>query len=838
MMTSSYPTDSRSVDETPIRRLYWIGAGAAFFISLALYVRTMQGGASFWDSGEFIAAAWRLGIPHSPGTPLYVLVGRVFALLPIPGLGVAQQVNFLSAFCGAAGILFAYMLTVRFLDFTLGHSDSTSAAIVKVAGALTGALFLAFSDTYWTNSTEAEVYAMSNALMGFMMWLALKWGERPRSEKATYLVYLLFYLLALSVGFHLGTILVFSGIFFFILMTPERTFSTFEFLLACAGMAIFVADVTLYRNGQLTMVLLVLYALVLLWMQSRKSSFALVTTLLFILGLSVHLYLLIRSAHNPNLDEGNPETWRALYAVLRREQYPPTHLFPRKADWGFQLGHFNGYFQTQFELARVYVGRLNLGSLLPIGLGVWGMVDQYVRHRKTFIMLFITLLVMSFGLIAFLNFSDSEVRERDYFYSPAFYFFAIFIGIGAASLLSEVRTLVERGARRLSPVVVALCVVFVSLPFVTAAHHFFSHDRSRNTVCPRYARNMLVGLEKNAIIFTNGDNDTFPLWYIQDVEGYRTDVRVVNLSLLNTPWYIRQLRDNEPRVPISWTDQQIDQLRPVPSKDGWLLIRDLGVREILKSNFSLPEAERRPVYFAVTIPPSTYAPYRRYLEMEGLAYKVVQRQGDNLINVTRLEANVTRNYDYTGILTPDWKRDRSIALPPYTEHLIQNYAAAFIQLAYIAHQDSAYDKAVRYLEAASEISPHMQPPRQMLGVFYMDAGDTARAVEYYKSRLEADPSDLALVYRLAGVYERSGDFDEAANLIDGVLANYRAQRSVPGLRDLVMTGYLMAARGGQFTRARRYLSDWLADHPSDAEAKRLIAELDRTVPAGSTSNGE
>ena len=167
-MTTTPPDVSAPRDHEAGQRLFWAGALVAFVLPLVVYARTMQGSASFWDSGEFIAAAWRLGIPHSPGTPLYVLVGRVFTLLPLPLLTVAQKVNLLSAFCGAAGILFAYMLVVRFLDFTMGRATDRLDAMVRVAGALTGVLFLAFSDTYWTNATEAEVYAMSNALMGFL----------------------------------------------------------------------------------------------------------------------------------------------------------------------------------------------------------------------------------------------------------------------------------------------------------------------------------------------------------------------------------------------------------------------------------------------------------------------------------------------------------------------------------------------------------------------------------------------------------------------------------------------------------------------------------------------
>ncbi len=425
-------TASVQLDTQPVgQRLFYAGAAIAFLVSLIVYSMTMGRSAAFWDAGEFIASSYILGIPHSPGTPLYVLLGRVFTLLPLP-LTVAGKVNFISVFTGAFGVLFAYLLAVRFLDAILGKSSTTVDTLIKVAGALTGALFLAFSNTYWGNAIEAEVYALSLFFMGFMTWLGLKWSENPTGIKSTSFIFLLFYLLALSIGFHLGTVLVFSGLFFLIMMTKEKTFSNIEFLIACAAIGIFLADATIYRNGAFTLVVLAIFAVILAWFTVvKKSPFALVCTLLFVLGISVHLYLLMRSGHNPSIDEGNPETWRALYAALRREQYPPTNMLIRKASFAFQLQHFNGYLQEQFQMASAFIGQLNMGSLIPLGLGIWGMVDHYTKDKKTFVMLFVTLMVTSFGLIAFLNFSDSEVRERDYFYSPAFYYFAIFIGIGA-----------------------------------------------------------------------------------------------------------------------------------------------------------------------------------------------------------------------------------------------------------------------------------------------------------------------------------------------------------------------------------------------------------------------
>jgi tetratricopeptide (TPR) repeat protein len=804
-------------DYTGGKRFFKLGAALSLLVSFAVYIRTMAGSSSFWDSGEFIAASYTLGVPHSPGTPLYVLVGRVFTLLPIP-VPIAVRVNLISALCGALGALFIYLLVVRFLDAVLGRSKSDVENAIKVIGGLVGAFFITFSNTYWTNATEAEVYAMSCFLMGFMTWIGLKWEEKAELPRGDLLIYLLFYLLALSVGFHLGTMLAFSGVFFYILMTREKRFSNLEFLVACFGVGIFMADATLYRSGSFTMFLVVVFVLLVLWLYTTKSSFALSCTLLFILGLSVHLYLLIRSGHNPAIDEGDPETWKALYAVLRREQYPPMNVFVRKASFLFQLQHFNGYFQEQFEMFRLYIGRLNLGSAIPIGLGLWGMVDHYTRHKKTFVMLFTTFLVTSLGLIIFLNFSDHEVRERDYFYSPAFYYFAIFIGIGAASIMNEVKKLYGKMGGTAHALTYALGGLLLFFPLVTGHHYFFKHDRSKNFVCREYAKNMLGPLEKDAIIFTNGDNDTFPLWYIQEVEHFRKDVRVVNLSLLNTPWYIKQLRDNEPKLPITWSDEKVDRLQPIPSEKGWILIRDLAIAHIVREN-----KWRRPIYFAVTIPPESFAPYRDYLQMEGLVFKMVPKKGTNMIAEEKLEDNVYRKFSYKSILTEDWKRDDSLYLAPYIRHLIQNYAAAFCQVAYVKRKHQKTDEAIKALEIAEQIAPDIDPVVLFLGWYYFEQGDTAKAIAQYDKEIKRHPERPELLYRLAGIYERTGDLPKALSLLDRVV------RENPLDRDAVLSAFGIAAKLGMTSRAKSYLENWLKSHPNDKEIRSALEQMSKPV---------
>lgn len=797
------------------KKYFYAGAILAFLLSLALYIRTMAVSASFWDSGEFIASAYILGIPHSPGTPLYVLVGRVFTLLPVP-LSVAQKVNLLSSLCGALGVFFVYILIVKFLDYISGKSTTGEQSMIKVAGGLVGALFLASSDTFWTNAIEAEVYAMSCFLMGFMTWLGLKWSENPSSHKSTLLIFLLFYLLAMSVGFHLGTILAFSGIFFFVWLTANKPFSNIEFLIACIGVGIFVADATLYREGQATLVMLVIYLGFVAWLFRTRSPFAAVCSGLFFLGLSVHLFMLIRSGHNPAIDEGSPDTWRALYFALRREQYPPMNVFTRKASYLFQFQHFGNYFQSQFQMASLYIGKLNLGSILPIGLGIWGMIDHFSKHKKSFIMLFVTFLITSIGLILFLNFSDEEVRDRDYFYSPAFLYFAVFIGIGAAGILNEVKNALKNRGTSIAPILFVAGAILVSLPFFSAKHQFFAHDRSNNYTCRDYAINMLKPLEENSIIFTNGDNDTFPLWYIQEVESYRKDVRVVNLSLLNTPWYIKQLRDNEPTVPIGWTDAKIDQLQPIPTKEGWMLVRDIAVQHILREN-----RWKKPIYFAVTIPPETYAPYRDYLEMQGLAYLLIQKKEKNMINEQVLEDNVYNQFSYRSILTGDWKKDESVYLPKHTRHLIQNYAAAFVQLGYVQQHDP--QKSLRAFKIAKEISPHMEPVIQLLGRVYLQAGDTLKALQHYEEMVQKYPEKLVLLYHLAETYERAGQYDKAILTLDKLI------EKDPADRDAVLSAFGLSVRANALQRARNYLVRWLSTHPNDEEVRKRLNEFDNAL---------
>jgi hypothetical protein len=209
---------------------------------------------------------------------------------------------------------------------------------------------------------------------------------------------------------------------------------------------------------------------------------------------------------------------------------------------------------------------------LPLILGLIGLFFQATRTKNDFAVVSLFFFFTGIAIILFLNQYTNEPRERDYGFAGSFYAFAIWIGLGVVSIYEMVKKLISGVAA--PALVTAICLLAV--PGIMAKEGWNDHDRSHRYTARDYAINYLESCKKNAILFTNGDNDTFPLWYVQEVEGIRTDVRVVNLSLLNTDWYIDQIKrkayDSDP-VPLSLTQDKYRQ-----GKRDQVLIFDSGIK--------------------------------------------------------------------------------------------------------------------------------------------------------------------------------------------------------------------------------------------------------------------
>lgn len=350
----------------------------------------------------------------------------------------------------------------------------------------------------------------------------------------------------------------------------------------------------------------------------RLTNIILICYTMILIGFSSYSVVMIRSIADPPIDENDPETAEAFISYLKREQYGSTPIlkgssfddntgqinrdgekfFPRRhspdpnhldyysrydSDWDFfwdyQVNHmyiryFNWNFigreadiqdagwQSGFKEAP-YPDNFasNAYFYIPFLLGLFGMIFHFSSDWQRALAILSLFLVTGLAIIVFLNQSPYQPRERDYAYVGSFFAFSIWIGLGVTGLVELLKNYFDEN-RILGYATVLLCLI--ASPVWMGSQNWNDHDRSNRYVAPDYARNLLNSVAPNAILFTNGDNDTFPLWYAQEVEGVRTDVRIVCLSLLNTDWYIKQLRDQwsheSAPLPISLNDEEVKRV--------------------------------------------------------------------------------------------------------------------------------------------------------------------------------------------------------------------------------------------------------------------------------------
>jgi tetratricopeptide (TPR) repeat protein len=771
----------------PVATWGYRAVGAAVFLTtLAVYTITLTPSCPFWDSGEFIATSQVLGIPHPPGTPLYVLIGRLFAMVPVAT--VAVRVNWLSALASALAVLFTFLLTVRLLRYTQGGERTGADEVIAWTGGACAAFFVAFSNTFWESAIEAEVYALSSWMQVFILYLGVKWWEGLERGEGDNRLLVAWYLCFLCVSIHLGTFLVMPSLVLLVLMVNWRSL-----------------------------------------LSPRNLAWAVV---LAGVGLSVHFYLYLRAHANPPINEGDPETWQALKSLLMRDQYGSRPMLPRSTTWAFQFGMFFRYFFEQYVL-HAKLG--TLGGTLPVAIGLFGAVLHGLRHRKTFAYLGLTVFLTTIGLLVYLNFTDHEVRERDYFYSSGFHFYAIWIGMGLAFLLEWLR---ERWAllRRREALGLA-CLAAVGVSLLPMVHHWYTHDRRGYYVASDYAHNMLAPLAKDSFIFTNGDNDTFPLWYIQQVENFRKDVRVINLSLLNTDWYIRQLRDEAPRVPMVISDAETRLARdygylPNPKTGEPELVNHRMVHNILEANQG-----RRVPYFAVTVPDHHGLDPR--MVFEGLVLRIepegyqgapgVVPSGRSWMDSARVRQNIYETFRYRNL----FDADGNFLARPYKDdnsrRLTQNYASAHMQLAYAYRREGRHPQAVAEVERVLRMFPEFPQVEGVLGVFYLDAGDTARALAYFRDRERTRPtSDLLYYYGVTLNY---------AGQVDSAVAKFlRAGELDPQEVQAYKAAYMLLMERGRRREADGVLEIMIRKHPDDPEIRAYLGLAD-TAGRGSWAGG-
>jgi tetratricopeptide (TPR) repeat protein len=840
-------------------RVDFLLAIASGLVALVVYLATLNGTVPFWDAGEFIAASYVLGIPHPPGTPLYVLLGRVFCTIPFP-VSIAERVNLLSAIPAAVAVGLTYLVTTRLITL-LGGSFARGGGEGKTAGhparlgrfgGLVAAFVTAFSDTFWMNAVEAEVYALSSMVMIGSVYLMLLWRERHHgspnvARSANNLVVVVFYGLALSVAFHMGTFIVFLPLVLYFLSEHTTRLDSPRFVASSVVLVVLFFFMG-FGPEQLGMSALLVTCLVFLnWPLVRgvfakeigpRENLFVWLVLLFLLGLSVHAYLPIRANLHPSINEADPSTWKNFWLMLTRDQYKPGPPWELRATWEARLGEqFWRYFRPQYNAGwDLRLGTVSLDFwAFPFVLGLLGAVAQAARSVRAFLLMAFLVLVCSLGLIWHLNFRAEEVRDRDYFFVGLYQFFAVWIGIGAAWLVRFLHDAVP--GRAAAPAAALGAGILMLLPIGQIRAGYWKHDRTNDTIARNFAYNMLMPLERDAILFTNGDNDTFPLWYLQEVEGVRKDVRVANLSLLNTDWYVRQLRDEAPTAPISWSDEIIGSLGAVWDERLQRVIemKDQAVVEILRANHW-----RRPIYIAVTVPDLMGLDERKQLVNEGIVWRITPEPVGVDADEEKLVRNLGEVYRWGGLLDASGRLDSTLYRDENAVRLAQNYGAAYVRLAQIyeerareatraGRRDEALSetrRAILALERGGVFRVGFSLADVVLGSMYVTVGEYGRADSLFTAligRAERDASATAYVPEL---HLRRGDVRFDSRDYGGALSDYgEFSKAFPG----EWIGWEARARtlaaSGRREEALSLLDQWLRGHPGHPlglEMRKLV----------------
>ena len=727
-----------------------------FLITCFVYIRTVAPTVTFWDTGEFIAASYILGVPHPPGAPFHTLLGRIFTLFANPD-NVAFSVNLISVLSGAATALLLYLCSVRLLTRWLNPGRMADRIAILTGGAV-AALSAAFSTSFWANATEAEVYALSMLFTVLAFYLALRWDGAPEDRYRDRLLIFIVYLFFLGAGVHLQCLLTVPGILILVFSDLLKDRSTSVQAAVVIGLTIF-PFLCILSPALVTvaLVLAVLAGLLILRPAWRHPAFWLCALGMIALGYSTYVMLYIRSGLDPYIDMNNPETYENFKAFLTRQQYGVHSIFPRRGEfWTYQLNIHIKYFLQQFPFydqglvgrffsetlpsltERFPIGEMLSGtfrravatmgdnretiaySVVPILLGIGGAVSHFRRDWKRFASIFAMFLLMGLGLVLYLNMPDPEPREREYIFVGAYTLFGLWIGNGAAALICAV----ARGQTAV-PAAALAAALCLCVPLGLLHHNYHERDRSGDLIAHDYAWNILSSCEPDAILFTNGDNDTYPLWFLQYVKGIRRDIRVVNLSLLKTPWYVKQLRDLDPRLPIPMTDARIDSDvvarrwtndTDIPLAGGSIVVKaeDIPVTDIPVGNRRLTILEshtfmiwylvqqinwQRPIYFAVTVPERNMGGLRSHLSMEGMVYRLVKQRAPGQFDAGLTSRHLLENYRYTGIA------DATVYKDPVARRLISNYLVIFEGLVRALHLQDRPSEALRIIRVAESTIP-------------------------------------------------------------------------------------------------------------------------------------
>jgi hypothetical protein len=453
-------------------------------------------------------------------------------------LGFARSINLLSALATATSCAVLASCVAR---WTASRSGGIAAGVA--AGAML---------SVWRSANETEVYALSLLLAVTTLAIADRAGVSRRWRDAA----LAIYVLALAIPLHLSALVIAPAVVLFAATTTDGSVAWPKALLLAGAVALAMALGTL--SLAFAGIAALLFVAGIVWRgaapESGRVGYAAALGVLVVLAASAVLFMYVRAQYDPFVNQGNPNTIDALLSVVGREQYDVPPLWPRRAPLWLQVGTLVQYadWQVAFGLDH-WVGaslRRTPFTIAFVALGMAGARWHSARDRRSFRIMALAIASASLGAIVVLNLragpsfgigvlpadAQHEARERDYFFALAFALAAAWAGMGATRFAEwMVRRLRVFGSGAVVALVVAAAPIALNW---RAANR--RGDRPQ-TLAHRLAAAMLEASPPTAVLFVGGDNDTYPLWYLQEVEGRRRDITLVTIPLLPAQWYRAEL---------------------------------------------------------------------------------------------------------------------------------------------------------------------------------------------------------------------------------------------------------------------------------------------------------
>jgi hypothetical protein len=636
---------------------------AILLLGVIGYGLTIARSLSFWDCGEYIAASNVLGIAHPPGNPLFVMLGRVFILLFGWLNGPAFAVNLISAISSIFCCLLIFEITIKILPKESPRSLAFFAASISL-----------FGDTFWFNAIEASTYSISMCVIMLQIWAALKWKETGSNKFLFFVIYIAFLgvgfhtfcLLPLPAIFIFVLIkkriflvkFFFAAAFLIVLGLSSELYlpirSSVEPILNennPAELENFLDVLSRKQYGDMNMFERALYRRASLlnqflfsenigylgyhlnqWLPAplgvqnpgawakgslgklqffhrivfeflliavfagvwlcRKSSSVFLITFMFLLS-SAGLVLYLNLADGTRTDSYNAKQWRTQIRELRKFVPDSIPSLPSTSELNAQYSFYTALPENMREM--------------------WVNGAPKAKGIKTFFAWQKTLEEQGMEMAKLPKIVHREVRNRDYFFTPAFLFFAIMAAVACAAGLQRMNSIKWKK-------IVACGIAFAWLvPFIS---NFGSHNRSQDFIARDFAMNALNTVAQNGMLVTYSDNDTFPLWYMQMAENYRRDVVVINESLSYSEWYREQVLKRYPDL-----------------IDGGAASGRNFIKEIIENNWP-----KRSVNFMIGANPRDYEEFSENMPLIGLVRNLgmSEQKADSL-----LIANLTKNYRYS-----------------------------------------------------------------------------------------------------------------------------------------------------------------------------------------------